>query len=124
MCSAAQTRSDQAAGQQQLSTYGIGGELKRGEWQAIGRELLRRAGRMRAGQVRERCRLRLGVWSIAKADIDRFDQAIEIAEKPARRRPGAIECDEALFAAPPQPPPQTRRDRNVPHTSFFRRIAP
>ena len=28
-------------GHNELSTYGIGGELKRAEWQAIGRELLR-----------------------------------------------------------------------------------
>ena len=37
----ADTEAIRQRGHNELSTYGIGGELKRGEWQAIGRELLR-----------------------------------------------------------------------------------
>jgi Superfamily II DNA helicase len=46
----------------ELSTYGIGGEIKRAEWQAIGRELLRWGWSNATGASLRRCRLRPPVW--------------------------------------------------------------
>jgi ATP-dependent DNA helicase RecQ len=82
----------------ELSTYGIGGELKRGEWQAIGRELLR------LGLV-ECAPGKFATLSLTPAGLEALRQRtpivltkqIEIVEKPARTRTGAIECDEGLF---------------------------
>jgi ATP-dependent DNA helicase RecQ len=82
----------------ELSTYGIGGDLKRGEWQAIGRELLR------LGLV-ECAPAKFATLSLTPAGLDALrkrtpivlTKQIDIVEKVARRRAGAIECDEALF---------------------------
>ena len=82
----------------ELSTYGIGRELKRDAWQALGRELLRLGlvevapGKFATLQVTEAGRAAL-----------RDRTAITLTkqiEKPAvkvKQRAGEIECDEALF---------------------------
>ena len=82
----------------ELSTYGIGGELKRGEWQAIGRELLR-LGLVGCapGKFATLSLTPAGLEALRKRTSIVLTKQIEIAEKAARRRPGAIECDEVLF---------------------------
>src|SRR6478736_6821170 len=84
----ADTEAIRQRGHNELSTYGIGGELKRAEWQAIGRELLR-----------------LGL--------------VEIAEKRARIKQGAIECDEVLFARLRALRRQLADERGVPAYIIF-----
>jgi ATP-dependent DNA helicase RecQ len=82
----------------ELSTYGIGHELKRESWQAIGRELLR------LGLV-ECAPGRFATLSLTPAGLETLrtrtsvtlTKQVDLAEKAARSRIGAIECDESLF---------------------------
>ena len=86
-------------GHDQLSTYGIGRELKREAWQAIGRELLRLGlvaaapGKFATLQLtdagREALRDRKSITLTKPFDVE--------ARKRPKRRAGEIECDEALF---------------------------
>src|SRR5213594_1661609 len=94
----ADTEAIRQRGHNELSTYGIGGELKRGEWQAIGRELLR------LGLV-ECAPGRFATLSLTPAGLETLrtrtpvtlTKQVDMAEKAARSRIGAIECDESLF---------------------------
>jgi ATP-dependent DNA helicase RecQ len=82
----------------ELSTYGIGRELKRDAWQSIGRELLR------LGLI-ECASGKFATLTLTQAGLDTLRQRtpitltkqIEIADKPKKARAGAIECDEPLF---------------------------
>jgi ATP-dependent DNA helicase RecQ len=95
----ADTEAIRQRGHNELSTYGIGGELKRGEWQAIGRELLR-LGLVECapGKFATLSLTAAGLEALRKRTSIVLTKQIEIAEKAARRKPGAIECDEVLFA--------------------------
>jgi ATP-dependent DNA helicase RecQ len=83
----------------ELSTYGIGSELKRAEWQAIGRELLR-LGLVECapGRFATLSLTPAGLEALRKRTPVVLTKQIEIVEKSARIKPGAIECDEVLFA--------------------------
>jgi len=82
----------------ELSTYGIGHDLKRESWQAIGRELLR------LGLV-ECAPGRFATLSLTPAGLETLrtrtpvtlTKQVDVAEKAARSRIGAIACDELLF---------------------------
>src|SRR5947199_7635976 len=82
----------------ELSTYGIGRDLKREAWQAIGRELLR------LGLV-ECAPGRFATLSLTPAGLETLrtrtpvtlTKQVDVAEKAARSRIGAIACDESLF---------------------------
>src|SRR5213080_2934401 len=82
----------------ELSTYGIGHDLKRESWQAIGRELLR------LGLV-ECAPGRFATLSLTPAGLETLrtrtpvtlTKQVDVAEKAARSRIGAIACDESLF---------------------------
>jgi ATP-dependent DNA helicase RecQ len=84
----------------QLSTYGIGKELTRPQWSAVGREL------MRLGHVAQ-SQGEYPVLELTEAGMDKLRRREPIAltkpmESPkarrAGRREGDIECDELLFA--------------------------
>ena len=94
----ADTEAIRQRGHNELSTYGIGGELKRGEWQAIGRELLR-LGLVECapGKFATLSLTPAGLEALRKRTPIILTKQIEIAEKSARTKPGAIECDEVLF---------------------------
>jgi ATP-dependent DNA helicase RecQ len=94
----ADTEAIRQRGHNELSTYNIGGELKRGEWQAIGRELLR-LGLIECapGKFATLSLTPAGMEALRKRTSIVLTKQIEIAEKAPRRRAGAIECDEALF---------------------------
>ena len=94
----ADTEAIRQRGHNELSTYGIGSELKRGEWQAIGRELLR-LGLVECapGKFATLSLTAAGLEALRKRTSIVLTKQIEIAEKAARRKPGAIECDEVLF---------------------------
>ena len=95
----ADTEAIRQRGHDQLSTYGIGGELKRAEWQAIGRELLRlRLVECAPGKFATLSLTPAGLEALRKRTSIVLTKQIEIAEKRARIKPGAIECDEVLFA--------------------------
>src|SRR5436305_13700906 len=82
----------------ELSTYGIGRDLKRDVWQAIGRELLR------LGLV-ECAPGKFATLSLTPAGRDALrhrtpitlTKQIDIATQREKPRAGAIECDELLF---------------------------
>src|SRR2546423_577286 len=86
-------------GHDQLSTYGIGRDVKRGAWQAIGRELLRlglvaaASGKFATLQLtaagRAALRERKPITLTKPFDVE--------TPRRAKRRAGEIECDEALF---------------------------
>jgi ATP-dependent DNA helicase RecQ len=83
----------------QISTYGIGREIKRDDWQAIGRELLRLGlvevapGKFATLQVTDAGRAALR----DRTPITLTQQPAKAAAK-ARKGVGEIECDEGLFA--------------------------
>jgi ATP-dependent DNA helicase RecQ len=94
----ADTEAIRQRGHNELSTYGIGGELKRGEWQAIGRELLRLAlVECAPGKFATLSLTSAGLEALRKRTSIVLTKQIDIVEKAPRRRAGAIECDEALF---------------------------
>ena len=82
----------------ELSTYGIGRELKREAWQAIGRELLR------LGLI-ECAPGKFATLSLTPSGRDALrhrtpitlTKQIEVVAHDQKARAGAIECDEALF---------------------------
>jgi len=94
----ADTEGIRQRGHNELSTYGIGGELKRGEWQAVGRELLR-LGLVECapGKFATLSLTPAGLEALRKRTPVVLTKQIEIAEKRARIKQGAIECDEVLF---------------------------
>ena len=94
----ADTEAIRQRGHNELSTYGIGGELKRAEWQTIGRELLR-LGLVECapGKFATLSLTPAGLEALRKRTSIVLTKQIEIAEKETRRKPGAIECDEVLF---------------------------
>jgi ATP-dependent DNA helicase RecQ len=94
----ADTEAIRERGHNELSTYAIGGELKRGEWQAIGRELLRLGLVACApGKFATLSLTPAGLEALRTRTPIVLTKQIEIAEKGVRIRPGSIECDERLF---------------------------
>jgi ATP-dependent DNA helicase RecQ len=82
----------------ELSTYGIGADLKRGEWQAIGRELLRLGFVESApGKFATLSLTPAGLEALRKRTSIVLTKQIGTVEKGARIKRGAIECDEILF---------------------------
>jgi len=86
-------------GHNDISTYGIGRDLTRGAWQAIGRELLRIGLVTAAPGKFATLQLTSAGWAVLRERTPiiltkPFDVP---ASKPSTRRAGAIECDEALF---------------------------
>ena len=94
----ADTEAIRQRGHNELSTYGIGAELKRTEWQAIGRELLR-LGLIECapGKFATLSLTSEGLKTLRNRTPIVLTKQIDIAEKNARRRAGTIDCDEALF---------------------------
>ena len=95
----AETEAIKQRGHDELSTYGIGGDVKRTAWLAIGRELLRLGfvaaapGKFATLQLtdagREALRNRKSITLTKPFDVE--------TRRPPKRRTGEIECDEALF---------------------------
>ncbi len=85
-------------GHDKISTYGIGSELKRDAWQALGRELLRLGlvevapGKFATLQVTE-----AGRAALRDRTPITLTKQVEKAAAKVKQRAGEIECDEALF---------------------------
>ena len=116
----ADTEAIRQRGHTGLSTYGIGRELKRNVWQAIGRELLR------LGLV-ECAPGRFATLSLTPAGLDALrnrtpitlTKQIELAEKTPRTEAGAIDCDESLFERLRASRRQLADERGVPAYIIF-----
>jgi ATP-dependent DNA helicase RecQ len=86
-------------GHDQLSTFGIGADLKREQWQKIGRELLR-LGLLEAapGKFATLSVTEAGMMALRKRTSITLTKPIEAPAKKVRiPRVGEIECDEELF---------------------------
>jgi ATP-dependent DNA helicase RecQ len=116
----ADTEGIRQRGHNALSTYGIGSELKRGEWQAIGRELLR-LGLIECapGKFATLSLTAAGLEALRKRTPIILTKQIDIAEKAARRKAGAIECDETLFERLRDLRRKLADERNVPAYVIF-----
>jgi ATP-dependent DNA helicase RecQ len=97
--SGADTEPIRQRGHDQLSTYGIGQDLKRGAWQAIGRELLRLGlitaapGRFATLELTE-----AGWAALREREQITLTKPYDVQEKKrSKHRAGEIKCDEALF---------------------------
>jgi ATP-dependent DNA helicase RecQ len=103
-----------------LSTYGIGRELKRDAWQAIGRELLR------LGLI-ECAPGKFAILSLTPTGRDALrrrtpitlTKQIEVAARDQKARVGAIECDEVLFERLRALRRKLADERNVPAYVIF-----
>ena len=82
----------------QLSTYGIGRDLKRDAWQAIGRELLR-LGLIECapGKFATLKLTKDGLDTLRERTPITLTKQIDISQQRAKGGAGEIECDEALF---------------------------
>jgi ATP-dependent DNA helicase RecQ len=82
----------------ELSTYGIGHDLKPNQWQAIGRELLR-LGLIECapGKFATLTLTNAGREALRQRTTITLTKQIEVVARHEKRRAGAIECDEALF---------------------------
>lgn len=116
----ADTEAIRQRGHNELSTYGIGSELKRGEWQAIGRELLR-LGLLECapGKFATLSLTPAGLEALRKRTSIVLTKQIEIVEKAPRRTAGAIECDEVLFARLRRLRRKVADERSVPAYIIF-----
>src|SRR6266581_2887536 len=82
----------------ELSTYGIGRELRRDAWQAIGRELLR-LGLIECapGKFATLKLTQTGLDALRQRTPITLTKQIDVAASTGKARAGAIECDERLF---------------------------
>jgi ATP-dependent DNA helicase RecQ len=82
----------------ELSTYGIGRDLKRDAWQAIGRELLRlELVECAPGKFATLAVTPAGREALRNRTPITLTKQIDIAAQKEKARPGAIDCDELLF---------------------------
>jgi ATP-dependent DNA helicase RecQ len=104
----------------ELSTYGIGRELKRDAWQAIGRELLR-LGLIECAPGKFAI-LRLtsaGREALRHRTPITLTKQIEVVARDQKARAGAIECDEVLFECLRGLRRKFADERNVPAYVIF-----
>src|SRR6059058_3277434 len=118
----AETEAIKQRGHNELSTYGIGGDVKRSAWLAIGRELLRLGlvvaapGKFATLQLTEAGRTALRERKPI-ALTKPFD--VEATKRSKKHRAGDLECDEALFAQLRALRRQIADERNVPAYVIF-----
>ncbi|MGI8820301.1 MAG: DNA helicase RecQ [Chthoniobacterales bacterium] len=120
----AKTEAVRQRGHDQLSTYGIGSEIKREAWQAIGRELLRLG-------LLETAPGKFATLSLAQAGLEALRQRTpitltkqpEIAAAKTKDRAGNIECDELLFDQLRVVRRTLADERNVPAYVIFSDVA-
>src|SRR5207247_1128544 len=94
----ADTEAIRQRGHNELSTYGVGRELKRDAWQAIGRELLR-LGLIECapGKFATLTLTKVGRETLRDRTPITLTKQIEVVSRDQKARAGAIECDEMLF---------------------------
>ncbi|PWT79176.1 MAG: DNA helicase RecQ [Acidobacteria bacterium] len=104
----------------ELSTYGIGRELKREAWQAIGRELLR-LGLIEcaSGKFATLSLTPAGREALRHRTSITLTKQIEVVGRDQKARTGAIECDEALFERLRGLRRKLADERNVPAYVIF-----
>jgi len=107
-------------GHETLSTYGIGKDLHRKEWQAIGRELLRLGFLRQTPDKFSVLELTRDGYEILKSRENiTLTKPIEVSSPRTRHKQGEIECDEALFESLRQVRKQLADERGVPAYIIF-----
>ncbi len=103
-----------------VSTYGIGGDLKREAWQAIGRELLR-LGLIECapGKFATLTLSQAGHAALRDRTQITLTKPVDVASKRARGSAGSIECDEALLERLRALRRKLADDRDVPAYLIF-----
>ena len=82
---------------QELSTYGVGDELKRAEWQTIGRELVRLGYLQQSAERFATVELTSeGREALKQRKQITLTKTVAVPDRP-KRRAGEIPCDEVLF---------------------------
>ncbi len=121
----ADTEAVRSRGHNEVSTYGIGKDLKRDAWQAIGRELLRlglvevAAGKFATLELTE-----AGVTALRQRTSITLTKPIDVPTKTKTKgRAGEIECDEALFDELRGVRKTLADERNVPAYVIFSDVA-
>src|SRR6266513_1712204 len=104
----------------ELSTYGIGRELRRDAWQAIGRELLR-LGLIECapGKFATLKLTQTGLDALRQRTPITLTKPIDVAASTGKARAGAIECDELLFERLRVLRRKLADERNVPAYVIF-----
>ena len=103
-----------------MSTYGIGRELKRDAWQAIGRELLRlRLIECAPGKFATLSLTPAGREVLRHRTPITLTKQIEVVARDQKARAGAIECDETLFERLRDLRRKLADERNVPAYVIF-----
>ena len=120
----AKTEAVRQRGHDALSTYGIGTELKREAWQAVGRELLR-LGLLEAapGKFATLSLSDAGMEALRQRRPITLTKQPDVAEKAAGKRAGTIEADEALFDRLRTLRRNLADERNVPAYVVFSDVA-
>src|SRR5438874_3292846 len=104
----------------QLSTYGIGRELRRDAWQAIGRELLRLGliecapGKFATLKLKKD-----GLDTLRERTSITLTKQINLSEQRTKGAAGEIECDEVLFERLRMLRRKLADERNVPAYVIF-----
>ena len=85
-------------GHNELSTYGIGTDLKRSAWQSIGRELVRLGFVELAAGKFATLRLTSAGWeALRRRSPVELTKPFDVLSTRSKKRAGQIECDENLF---------------------------
>ena len=119
----ANTEAVRQRGHDQLSTYGIGTEMKREAWQAVGRELLR-LGLLEAapGKFATLSLSEKGLAALRERISITLTKPVDVAKK-TKTRAGEIEADEKLFDALRGVRRRLADERNVPAYVIFSDVA-
>ncbi len=116
----ADTEAIRQRGHNELSTYGIGRELKREAWQAIGRELLRQGFiECAPGKFATLSLTPAGRDALRHRTPITLTKQIEVVARDEKARAGAIECDEVLFERLRGLRRKLADERNVPAYVIF-----
>ncbi len=116
----AETDAIRQRGHDEISTYGIGRELRREAWQAIGRELLRLGlVEVAPGKFATLSLTSSGRDALRQRTPVTLTQQPELAPVRTKGRAGSIECDEALFEQLRLVRRKLADERNVPAYVIF-----
>ncbi|PYK14229.1 MAG: DNA helicase RecQ [Verrucomicrobia bacterium] len=116
----ADTEAMRQRGHNELSTYGIGRDLKREAWQAIGRELLRLGFvECAPGKFATLALTRSGQDALRQRTLITLTKQVEIVTRDQKARAGAIACDEVLFERLRGLRRKLADERNVPAYVIF-----
>jgi ATP-dependent DNA helicase RecQ len=119
-----ETEAIRQRGHDQLSTFGIGREMNRKSWQAIGRELLRLGflsaapGKFATLQLSES-----GRTALRQRTPITLTKPVEVVAKRPRSRAGEIACDEILFEKLRMLRRELADERSVPAYVVFSDVA-